>query len=238
MKTRAIAIIPARGGSKRIYKKNIKNFWGQPILAYSIIAAIKSKVFERILVSTDDLEIAETAKVYGAEVPFLRPQKLSDDFCNLDAVVDHAISWCKQNENLTYHYCCMIYATAPMIEHKYIKLGLNKLKKAGGKAAITIAEMPYPAQRSLTILDDGNLIRLWPEYATSRSQDLPKSYQDAAHFNWYNLSRWPIDKNMSNLVDVIPIELPRQIVQDIDTEEDWKTAEQMYKMRIESTQNV
>ncbi|MDX9814024.1 MAG: pseudaminic acid cytidylyltransferase [Sulfurimonadaceae bacterium] len=222
----SVAIIPARGGSKRIPKKNIKLFHGKPLIAYSIEVAIKSKLFSKVIVSTDDEQIAKVAKEYGADVPFLRPLELSDDFTGTGAVINHAVEFL-QNSNKKIDFVCTIYATAPFLEEKYLLEGYKKLKSLNAKYAFSCTSMPFPIQRTFKITKDERCEMFWPENFTKRSQDLEEAFQDAGQFYWSNLSV-KSDEIMFGK-DSIPIVLPRYLVQDIDTLEDWKRAEFMYE---------
>jgi len=223
---KAICIIPARGKSKRIPKKNIKLFFGKPLIAYSIEVALKSNLFYKVIVSTDDKEIAKIAQHYGAEVPFIRPQELSDDFIGTNDVINHAVEFLKQKGEL-YKYICTIYATAPFLEEKYLKKGLHELKKSDAKRAFSATSMPFPIQRTFKLNKDGRCEMFAPEYYMTRSQDLEEAYQDAGQFYWEN-TEIQSDK-ISFDIDSIPIILPRYLVQDIDTLEDWQRAEYMYE---------
>jgi pseudaminic acid cytidylyltransferase len=226
---RSIAIIPARGGSKRIPKKNIKDFFGKPLIAYSIEVALRSKLFEKVVVSTDDDEIAEVAKEYGAEV-LKRPKELADDFTGTGAVVEHALSIYKG-----YEFACTIYATAPMLDEKYLKEGLDKLQNSDAINAFSVTTMPFPIQRTFKIVDE-RCQMFTPEFYNTRSQDLEEAYQDAGQFYFKRLEVKSSDIMFSN--ESIPIILPRYLVQDIDTLEDWKRAELMYKVLNEDTISV
>jgi len=222
-----VAIIPARGGSKRIPHKNIKNFCGKPLIAYSIEAALASQLFDRVIVSTDDPEIAKTALFYGAEVPFLRPKELADDYTSSGEAVAHALKKLKESgEN--YDYVCTIYATAPLLQAKYLQQGLEQLKNSDAQQAFSVSSMPFPIQRTFKITENGRCKMFTPEYFSSRSQDLEVAYQDAGQFYWQNLNRKPTDIPFGK--DSIPIVLPRYLVQDIDTPEDWEQAEFMYQI--------
>ena len=229
----SIAIIPARGGSKRITKKNIKNFCGKPIISYSIQAAIKTVLFDKIVVSTDSHEIAEIAVKYGAEVPFIRPKELADDFVGTDEVIIHALNWfIEHGENV--RYVCCIYATAPFIKPEYIKKGYESLIKEKATSAVSVTTYSYPIYRSLILDERGRLRMQWPEYIKTRSQDLPVVYHDAGQFYWADVKKYLSEKKLySN--DAIPVIIPRYLVQDIDTEEDWQRAELMYKALHMST---
>ncbi|AGR78433.1 CMP-pseudaminic acid synthetase [Aliarcobacter butzleri 7h1h] len=224
--TKCVAIIPARGGSKRIPKKNIKNFHGKPLIAYSIEVALKSKLFDKVVVSTDDEEIAKIAKEFGAEVPFLRPKELSDDFTGTGAVINHTINFLKeQGENIDF--ICTIYATAPLLQEKYLIKAYEKIKDSNAKNAFSCTSMPFPIQRTFKITQNERCEMFWPENFHTRSQDLEEAFQDAGQFYWTNLNIKSNEIIFSK--DSIPIILPRYLVQDIDTLEDWQRAEFMYE---------
>ena len=226
---KVLAVIPARGGSKRIPKKNIKDFFGKPLITYSIQAAIDSKLFDKIIVSTDDKEIAEIAKKYGAEVPFLRPKELSDDFSGTVDVVNHTVEYL-ESQGERYEYICTIYATAPLLQTKYLIKGYDELKISDAVNAFSSTSMPFPIQRTFKLNGDGRCEMFTPEYYMSRSQDLEEAYQDAGQFYWTNRVRQKQSKNKVVFSDIsIPVILPRYLVQDIDTLEDWKRAEYMYQ---------
>lgn len=231
MQSSCIAIIPARGGSKRIPKKNIKEFHGKPLIAYSIEVALKSKLFDKVVVSTDDEEIARIAKEFGAEVPFLRPKELSDDFTGTGAVINHAINFLKeQGEKIDF--VCTIYATAPFLQEKYLIEGFLKLKNSNAKNAFSCTSMPFPIQRTFKITSNERCEMFWPENFMKRSQDLEEAYQDTGQFYWTNLNIKSDEIIFSK--DSIPIILPRYLVQDIDTLEDWQRAKFMYEALIKS----
>lgn len=226
MQNSCVAIIPARGGSKRIPRKNIKDFHGKPLIAYSIETAIKSNLFDKVIVSTDDEEIAQISKKYGATVPFLRPKKLSDDFTGTGAVVNHTLEYLKSvGEN--YDFVCTIYATAPFLDEKYLIEGFEKLKNSNAKNAFSCTSMPFPIQRTFKITENQRCEMFWPENFMKRSQDLEEAYQDAGQFYWTNLNIKSDEITFGK--DSIPIILPRYLVQDIDTLEDWQRAEYMYE---------
>ena len=225
--SKCIAIIPARGGSKRIPRKNIKDFYGKPLIAYSIRTAVDSKLFDRIIVSTDDEEIATVAREYGAEVPFIRPKELAGDFTGTGEVVNHAVEFLQENDE-EVNYVCVIYATAPLLKVKFLKEGYEKLKKSNAYQAFGVAVMPFPIQRTFKITEEGRCEMFFPENFYTRSQDLEDAYQDAGQFYWYNIGITPSDIPFGK--DSIPIVLPRNLVQDIDTMEDWKMAEIMYQI--------
>lgn len=219
-----IAIIPARGGSKRIPRKNIKDFCGKPMIAYSIEAAKKSGCFERIIVSTDDSEIATIAKKYGAEVPFTRPENISDDYASTLDVIAHAIT--ELSLPKTSKVCC-IYATAPLISSNKLSEGLTVLNAYKLDYVFSATEFSYPIQRAFKLSAVGNVEMFQPEHFNSRSQDLEKAYHDAGQFYWGKASAFllktPIFGNTSK-----PITLPITQVQDIDTPDDWRLAEILY----------
>ena len=221
----AVAIIPARGGSKRIPKKNIKDFHGKPIIAYSIEEAINSKIFQKVIVSTDDVEIAKIAQEYGAEVPFLRPKELSDDTTSTGRVIEHALEFLAQKGE-QYRYVCTIYATAPFLQTSYLKEALTQLQNSDAFMAFSVTSMPFPIQRTFKITKENRCQMFTPEYFMSRSQDLEEAYQDAGQFYFEDKESTPTDIAFGK--SSIPIILPRYLVQDIDTLEDWKRAELMY----------
>ena len=226
-KNNAVAIIPARGGSKRILRKNIKDFFGKPLIAYSIEAALKSNLFDKVIVSTDDEEIAKIAKDYGAEVPFLRPKELSDDFTGTADVINHTVEYFNSIGE-SYAYICTIYATAPLLKEKYLQEGYDKLKHSNAKYSFSATSMPFPIQRTFKLNKEGRSEMFTPEHYHSRSQDLEEAYQDAGQFYWENLQKSSNEIMFGK--DSIPIILPRHLVQDIDTLEDWERAEYMYEV--------
>ncbi|MDT8338157.1 MAG: pseudaminic acid cytidylyltransferase [Sulfurimonas sp.] len=226
LKKYAVAIIPARGGSKRIKRKNIRDFHGLPLIAYSIKAALESNLFDKVIVTTDDEEIAKIAKEYGAEVPFLRSKELSDDFTGTGDVVKHAIDYLKEHGE-AFDYVCTIYATAPLLQAKYLIEGFEALKNSDAINAFSATSMPFPIQRTFKLDANGRCEMFWPENYFKRSQDLEEAYQDAGQFYWSK-----VDKKSSDIMfgkESIPIILPRYLVQDIDTLEDWERAEYMYE---------
>lgn len=234
----AIAIIPARGGSKRIPKKNIKFFFDKPLIAYSIEVALESKLFEKVIVTTDSEEIAKIAKEYGAEVPFIRPKELSDDFTGTADVINHTINYL-ESEGESYKYVCTIYATAPLLQKKYLIQGYEKLKNSDAVNAFSATTMPFPIQRTFKLNDNGRAEMFTPEHYMTRSQDLEEAYQDAGQFYWTNrvLEKDSDEKVLFSSIS-IPIVLPRYLVQDIDTLEDWKRAELMYQVLNQDVNNV
>jgi pseudaminic acid cytidylyltransferase len=225
-KAKAIAIIPARGGSKRIPNKNIKLFAGQPIISYSIKAAQKSGLFDRIIVSTDSERIAKVAEKCGAEVPFVRPPELSDDFTGTVPVLLHALNWLKEHKSPADYFCC-IYATAPFVQPEYIVKGFTCLKRKNISVAFSVTTFPYPIFRALKIARNGGVEMFWPEHENTRSNDLPEAYHDAGQFYWGKTEKFLKKKKLFSS-NAAPVVIPRYLVQDIDTPEDWKTAEKMY----------
>lgn len=222
-----VAIIPARGGSKRIPRKNIKEFCGKPLIAYTIETALKCGLFSEVVVSTDDAEIAEVAKRYGASVPFIRPKELSDDFTGTGAVVAHAKEWLLENGR-EFEYVCTLYATAPLLNATHLKEAYEKLQNSDAKYAFSCTSMPFPIQRTFKITQDKRCEMFWSESFAKRSQDLEPAYQDAGQFYFNKLS-----KKSDEIIfgrDSIPIILPRHLVQDIDDMEDWMRAELMYRV--------
>lgn len=222
-----VAIIPARGGSKRIPKKNIRSFAGKPIISYSIKAARETGLFDQIIVSTDSVEIARIARKYGASVPFMRPSELADDFIGTDSVILHALNWLFDNGYIVDYLCC-IYATAPFLSGIYLKMGYEELRQKNASSAFSVTTFQYPIFRALKINSRGRLEMFWPEYFSSRSQDLPLSLHDAGQFYWADVKKFMKEKKLLSK-DAIPIILPNYLVQDIDTLEDWEKAELMYE---------
>jgi pseudaminic acid cytidylyltransferase len=222
-----ISIIPARGGSKRIPRKNSKEFCGKPMIAWSIKAANASKLFDHIIVSTDDNEIAEVAKRFGASVPFMRPAELSDDYVGTGAVVKHAVEWAIANIG-EVEFVCTIYATAPFIQPSDLVKGFEMLVASDSQIAFTVTSFPFPIQRAIKITKAGNVEMFQPEHFKTRSQDLEPAYHDAGQFYWARTDA--VLNEVSAFSDAaIPIILPRCQVQDIDTLEDWQRAELMFK---------
>jgi pseudaminic acid cytidylyltransferase len=222
-----LCVIPARGGSKRIPGKNINDFCGKPIIAYSIEAAIKSALFEHIVVSTDSEEIAEVAIKHGAEVPFLRPKELSDDFTPTRPVVNHAISEVTKIYNRPYFVCCL-YSTAPFIRTEDLVKGYNYVFNNDIDFAFSVTSYAFPIQRALKLSDEGYVVMFQPEHLLTRSQDLEEAYHDAGQFYWGKTSSF-MDNRLTYESKSVPIILPRRLVQDLDTMEDWERAIYMYK---------
>ncbi len=228
MKQNCVAVIPARGGSKRIPRKNIKNFMGKPMIAYSIEAAQKSGCFDKIIISTDDSEIASVAEGCGAEVPFIRPEELADDFAGTTPVIKHALEWLDANQK-TYEYVCCIYATAPFIQPQFLTEAFEKLISTGAEYCFPVTSYPSPIQRSLKINSQQRLEMFYPENFTKRSQDLEEAYHDAGQFYWGKSEAFKALKPLFSEI-AVPFILPRYLVHDIDTPEDWERAEKMWKV--------
>lgn len=224
---RRLAIITARGGSKRIPRKNIKEFCGKPILAYSIEAALKSGVFDAVMVSTDDQEIAQVAKEYGAEVPFMRSADNANDFATTKDVVREVLEAYQKNGQEFDQLCC-IYPTAPFVTPKGLKEAMELLNTPGTQGAMPVVRFSFPPQRSL-IIEEGSLRPKWPENTLKRSQDLEPMYHDAGQFYCLDVKSFLEQDTMVPAVTA-PIVLSDLEVQDIDNEEDWKLAELKYSI--------
>ncbi len=222
-----LAVIPARGGSKRIPRKNIKPFCGKPMIAWSIEAAQQSGCFDRIIVSTDDVEIAEVARQHGAAVPFMRPAELSDDHTGTIPVIRHAVERINAQGRAVEQVCCL-YATAPFVRVEDIQRGLKILDVTGSDYAFSVTSYPFPIQRAIRITEQGRVEMFNPEHFNTRSQDLEEAYHDAGQFYWGRASAWLQDRMIFS-PDSVPVLLPHHRVQDIDTPEDWLRAEWMFK---------
>jgi pseudaminic acid cytidylyltransferase len=222
-----IAVIPARGGSKRIPRKNIRPFCGKPIMAYSIAAARQTGLFDQIVVSTDDDEIAAVARDAGATTPFMRPHEISDDFTGTNEVVRHAITWFDERGQTITHACC-IYATAPLIQAGFIRQGHEALCATDACFAFSVTSYAFPIQRALRLDRDNRVEAIYPEHRMTRSQDLEPAYHDAGQFYW-GTARAFLDNTPVFSSSSVGIVLPRFLVQDIDTLEDWDQAELMYQ---------
>jgi len=218
-------VIPARGGSKRIPRKNIRSFHGKPIIAWSIEAALESGCFDRIIVSTDDPEIAAVGNEFGAETPFLRPDELSDDTAPTSVVVKHALEWHRDN-GLIVDACCCLYATAPFLSGTSIREGLDKLQSTDADFVVSVTSFPFPIQRACRI-QAGRLSMIDPAQYLVRSQDLEHTFHDAGQFYWGRSDAW-IELKPIFGERTAPVVLPRFHVQDIDTLEDWESAEILF----------
>ena len=223
----SIAIITARGGSKRIPRKNIKVFCGQPIIKYSIDAAKQAGCFEEIMVSTDDQEIANITKSYGASIPFLRSKKTSDDFATTEDVVKEVI-FEYENIGRNFDFICCIYPTAPFLTSERLNQAYNLLIESGADGVLPVVQFSYPIQRSLKI-ESNRVKTLWPENHTVRSQDLMPVYYDAGQFYFTKTSLF-LNQSILSSENIVPIILSEYEVQDIDNEKDWKIAEMKYSL--------
>lgn len=219
-----LCIIPARGGSKRIPRKNIKEFLGKPIIAYSIETAIETGLFDEVMVSTDDVEIAEVAQKYGAKVPFMRSAETASDFASTADVLKEVLTKYKELGKEVDNFCCF-YATAPLVQSKDVAAAFERLQQSDFSCVYPVVQFSYPIWRCLDIAEDGTMKRHWPEYENSRSQDLPKEYHDTGTFYWYKTKKW-----LTGDVKIGGIIVDETSIQDIDTETDWKLAEMKYKL--------
>ena len=222
-----VAVIPARGGSKRISRKNVRDFCGKPMIAWSIEAAITSGCFDRIIVSTDDSEIAGIAEAWGAEVPFIRPVELADDYTGTIPVIRHAVEWLDQNEAPVQYACCL-YATAPFVSAEDLREGLRLIKTSRSSYAFSVTSYAFPIQRAIRITEKGRVAMFSPEHFQTRSQDLEEAWHDAGQFYWGTSKAWCEERAIFG-VDSVPVKLPRHRVQDIDTPEDWFRAEWLFR---------
>lgn len=219
-----LAIIPARGGSKRIPRKNVKPFLGKPMLAYPIEAALATGLFDEVMVSTDDEEIAEVARQYGASAPFMRSAETANDYATLADVLHEVLNKYEELGKVFDNMCCIL-ATSPMLQSEDISNGFNTLINSDFSTIVPIVEFSYPILRSFKLYENNAIDYNWPEYAKSRSQDLPKSYHDSGTFYWHKINLWCTGKITRGGVVV-----SEETVQDIDTEQDWKMAEIKYKL--------
>jgi pseudaminic acid cytidylyltransferase len=220
-----VAVIPARGGSKRIPRKNIKFFCGMPIIAYAIRAAIASELFDLVMVTTDDEEIAQVAIQYGAEVPFIRPPELADDHTPTVPVIAHAVTVCQSMEWDVQDVCC-IYPSVPFISTNDLRAAHEKLIAAGAQYVFPVTTFPSPIQRALRRLPDGSITPFQPECVNTRTQDLEPSYFDVGQFYWGRASAWLSGLNLH--LNGVTLLIPEWRVVDIDTPADWDRAEILY----------
>ncbi len=228
--TKCIAIIPARGGSKRIPRKNIKSFLGSPIIKYSIDAALQAGCFDEVMVSTDSVEIGEIAKSYGANVPFLRSEKNSDDHAVTADVIQEVLSNYKKNGKEFDFFCC-IYPTAPFITSQKILEAYTKLTTGEADSILSVVAFSFPILRSLKI-ENSQVTMNWPEHINTRSQDLPEAYHDAGQFYFLKTIAF-LRENKLYTEKMSALILPESEVQDIDNLEDWKIAEIKYTFLLE-----
>ena len=229
-----LAIIPARGGSKRIPGKNIRDFLGKPVIAYSINAAIRSNLFDEIMVSTDDDEIASISLKYGAKIPFMRSLKNSDDFATTMDVILEVTSEYRNRKNISFDSVCCIYPAAPLIRFNRLQEGFRLLSDNKYFCVHPVCPFSYPIWRGLEITEEGKTVMVWPEYSRSRSQDLKKVYYDAGQWYWYRTDKLLNSEFVKNVYTII---LNEYEVQDIDNLMDWKLAEMKYKL-INEEKNI
>ncbi|MDG1500321.1 MAG: pseudaminic acid cytidylyltransferase [Planctomycetota bacterium] len=220
-----LAVIPARGGSKRIPRKNIRPFCGKPMIVWSIEAALASGCFDRVVVSTDDEEIAKVALEHGAEVPFMRPAELSDDHTGTTPVVAHAAHSCGAEGD---DAVCCIYATAPFLRAKDLVRGSEVLETSGAAFAFSVTSYAFPIQRAIRLTPEGRVEMLDPSVFETRSQDLEEAWHDAGQFYWGRARAWQAGTPLFSQ-EAAPVPLSRSRVQDIDTEEDWTRAEWLFR---------
>ena len=223
-----IAIIPARGGSKRIKNKNIRSFLGKPIISYPIKEILKSKIFDKVIVSTDNDKIANIAKIYGGEILFKRPKELSGDYSNTQEVIVHAINWIEQNIAKPKNICC-IYPTSPLLKSIDLINSFKIFKTKKWDFLISATEFSYPIQRAFFEDKNGGIKMFQPKNYFKRSQDLTKSFHDAGQFYWGKYSAWLNKKKLFSKNSKF-YKMPKLRVQDIDNIDDWKIAEKLYKI--------
>jgi pseudaminic acid cytidylyltransferase len=217
-----IAIIPARGGSKRIPRKNIKEFCDKPMIAYAIAAAKESNLFEHIIVSTDDEEIAQIAIAWGAETPFVRPAELANDYTATVPVIAHAIEDCR-NLGWKFDMACCIYPAVPFIQVDDLRGALARMNKSEADYCFPVTEYPTVIQRALKLLSNGKMESFYPEFEKTRTQDLEPAYYDAGQFYWGKVGAWLTNSKIHN--NGLGYTIPNWRVVDIDTPEDWSRAE-------------
>jgi len=230
-----IAVIPARGGSKRIPRKNIRVFAGKPMIAWSIEAARQSGLFEHIVVTTDDVEIASIATAYGADVPFLRPSALADDHTPTAPVIAHAIS-ALADLGISPNLACCIYPCAPFLRSGDLVEGLRLLHESGTNFVYPVAEFAHPVQRALLRSESGKMHFLFPEHELTRTQDLPRTFHDVGQFYWGRTEAWASEKRMHS--EGAGLIVPHWRFVDIDTDEDWKRAEILFKILTEEDKHL
>lgn len=225
-----IAIITARGGSKRISKKNIKMFCGKPIIAYSIEAALGAKIFDEVMVSTDSEEIAKIAKQYGAEVPFMRSEQTSNDYATTNDVLKEVLR-CYKSSGCIFDFTCCIYPTAPFVTDEKLKKAFGILRSSGADCVMPVTAFSFPPLRGQVTDAEGFLKYKWPENQSKRSQDLETIFHDAGQFYFYRASAIyeGIKPTESKTKPIIVSDLE---VQDIDNLEDWEIAEMKYKLMV------
>ena len=228
---RRLAIITARGGSKRIPKKNIREFCGKPILAYSIEAALESGLFDHVMVSTDSEEIAEIAKKYGAEVPFFRSEATSGDFATTNDVLAEVLAE-YEKRGMHFEVACCIYPTAPFVTAEKLRTAAEQLEASDADTLIPVVSFSYPPQRAM-VVEQERLVFKYPEYLDSRSQDLQPHYHDIGQFYVFRTERFAVNKKLM-VGDILPFIVSELEVQDIDNLTDWKIAEMKYRLMTEA----
>ena len=219
-----LCIIPARGGSKRIPRKNVKPFMGKPIIAYSIENALATGLFDEVMVSTDDEEIMDVAKQYGASIPFVRTEQTANDYATLADVIKEVLTMYDAQGKRYDNMCCML-ATCPLVKSTYIIEAYKKLLESDFISVYPVVQFSYPILRSLKMDEHGEVSMNWPEYAKTRSQDLAPAYHDSGTFYWHKVKPW-----MSGQRKGGGIVIDEDLVQDIDTEQDWRMAEMKYRL--------
>ncbi|MFM7006881.1 MAG: pseudaminic acid cytidylyltransferase [Flavobacteriales bacterium] len=225
--TNSICIIPARGGSKRIPRKNIRSFHGQPMIAYAIQCAQKSKLFDRIIVSTDDQEIAEVSASFGAEVPFLRSEDTANDFATTSAVLIEVLTELQQTQVLPEWICCL-YPTTPLLLAEDLHSAQQLLQSSGADVVLAAAAFDFPIQRAFELNKEGRVQLREPAAISARSQDLPKTFHDAGAFYFFRTASFLREQNLWS-GNIVAHPLPAQRVQDIDQPEDWELAQYKFQ---------
>ena len=223
-----IAVIPARGGSKRIPRKNIKEFCGKPMIAWAITTALETRLFDHVIVSTDDEEIADIARKWGAETPFIRPAELADDLTPTVPVIAHAVK-SFLDKGWEVEYACCIYPCAPFLQADDLIIAFDLLQKNNADFVYPVTDYAHPIQRAMRQLSSGQMQFISPENELTRTQDLEKSYHDSGQFYWGKASAWLEHKRMHT--DGLGMTIPNWRVVDIDSMDDWKRAEDIYKVR-------
>jgi len=221
-----VAVIPARGGSKRIPRKNLREFDGEPIIGYPIKAAQRSRLFDEVIVSTDDQEISEVSRGLGAEVPFVRPKHLCDEHTGTTPVVAHAVRWLQDSGAQLSAVCCL-YATAPFVSELDLKCGLETLESGDWDYVFSATTFPFPIFRGFRLNDSRGVEMFQPHHFDTRSQDLPEALHDAGQFYWGRPDAWLSEERLFDQKSTV-VMVPRWRVQDIDTPEDWERAEIMW----------
>lgn len=229
-----MAVIPARGGSKRIPRKNIKDFCGKPMIAYAICAAKESGLFDRIVVSTDDDEIAEIANQWGAETPFKRPIELSDDYTATVPVIKHSIETCKKQGWIVKEICC-VYPCVPFLQALDLIGGFSQMKKNVNGFSLSITEYPSAIQRAFKRVSNEKIEPFFSEFQNVRTQDLDSAYYDAGQFYWGRTEQWLSTNNIHS--NGFGYEIPRWRSVDIDTPEDWHYAEILFQKLNQKIEN-